>query len=98
MTKLHEYNPAAKAASSARQYWFFCPGCKYTHGFTVDGDKHWKWNGSMDKPTFTPSLLCNKDFPESRCHSYVTDGRIQFLSDCFHTLAGQIVDIPDWED
>lgn len=28
------------------------------------------------------------------CHSFVTDGRIQFLPDCTHPLAGQIVDIP----
>lgn len=31
-----------------------------------------------------------------RCHSFVTDGRIQFLSDCTHELAGQTVDLPDW--
>lgn len=30
------------------------------------------------------------------CHSFVTDGRIQFLSDCTHDLAGQTVDLPDW--
>jgi hypothetical protein len=32
------------------------------------------------------------------CHSFVTDGRIQFLGDCTHRLAGQTVDIPDWPD
>jgi len=32
------------------------------------------------------------------CHSFVTDGRIQFLSDCSHALAGQTVDLPDWPD
>ncbi|TGV39244.1 ammonia monooxygenase, partial [bacterium M00.F.Ca.ET.168.01.1.1] len=26
-----------------------------------------------------------------RCHSFVTDGQIQFLSDCTHALAGQTV-------
>jgi hypothetical protein len=57
----------------------------------------WTWNGSLDKPTFTPSLLCNQDSPESRCHSFVTDGKIQFLSDCHHELAGQTVELPDWE-
>lgn len=31
------------------------------------------------------------------CHSFVTDGKIQFLSDCTHALAGQTVEIPDWE-
>lgn len=30
------------------------------------------------------------------CHSFVTDGRIQFLGDCTHELAGQTVDLPDW--
>lgn len=28
------------------------------------------------------------------CHSFITDGRIQFLDDCTHALAGQIVDLP----
>ena len=31
------------------------------------------------------------------CHSFVTEGRIQFLSDCSHALAGQTVDLPEWE-
>ena len=30
------------------------------------------------------------------CHSFVTDGRIQFLGDCTHPLAGQTVDLPPW--
>ena len=30
------------------------------------------------------------------CHSFVTDGRIQFLGDCTHSLAGQTVDMPDF--
>ncbi|WP_322069982.1 DUF6527 family protein [Paraburkholderia bannensis] len=36
--------------------------------------------------------------PEPRplvCHSFVTDGRIRFLDDCTHKLAGQTVDLPD---
>jgi len=31
------------------------------------------------------------------CHSFVTDGRIQFLNDSTHALAGQTVDLPDWD-
>lgn len=30
------------------------------------------------------------------CHSFVTDGRIEFLSDCTHALAGQAVELPDY--
>ncbi len=31
----------------------------------------------------------------SVCHSFVTDGQIQFLSDCTHALAGQTVPLPE---
>lgn len=31
------------------------------------------------------------------CHSFVTDGRIRFLADCTHALAGQTVDLPEWD-
>lgn len=81
---------------------FVCPGCEYEHAFTVgppDGDRpRWTWNGSFDAPTFHPSLLCNKDIPEARCHSFVADGKIQFLKDCWHKLAGKTVDLPDLGD
>lgn len=82
---------------------FHCPGCGYGHAVTVNGEKNsqgasWSWNGSMDKPTFTPSINCNSDSPPNQCHSFVADGRIQFLPDCFHDLKGQTVDIPDWEE
>lgn len=33
-----------------------------------------------------------------RCHSYIRSGRIQFLNDCSHSLAGQTVELPDWPD
>lgn len=32
-----------------------------------------------------------------RCHSFVRDGRIQFLADCTHALASQTVDLPEWD-
>jgi len=92
--KLYEISPGILV--------FHCPGCGFDHPFHIDGSKHprgqsWKWNGSMDKPTFTPSLLINKSHPQQICHSYVTDGKIQFLGDCFHSLKGQTVEIPEYE-
>lgn len=30
------------------------------------------------------------------CHSFVRDGRINFLGDSTHSLAGQTVDLPPW--
>ncbi len=32
------------------------------------------------------------------CHSYVTDGKIRFLADSAHALAGQTVDLPDMDE
>lgn len=54
----------------------------------------WKWNGSFDKPTFTPSLLIlgDKDGQQiTLCHSVITDGVINFCGDCQHKMAGQSV-------
>jgi hypothetical protein len=31
------------------------------------------------------------------CHSFVTDGRIHYLSDCTYALAGQTVNLPEWD-
>jgi hypothetical protein len=69
----------------------YCPGCKCYHAF----DERWAFNGDFEKPTFAPSMLVNQHRPESRCHSFVTDGKIQFLSDSYHELAGQTVELPD---
>lgn len=72
-------------------YWFYCPGCKRGHGF----DSRWTFNGDIENPTFSPSLLVNGSDSATRCHSFVTDGKIQFLDDCWHELKGKIVDLPD---
>lgn len=36
-------------------------------------------------------------WPCGVCHSFVTDGRIQYLGDCTHALANQTVDLPEIE-
>lgn len=36
------------------------------------------------------------EFQCLHCHSFVTDGQIQFLTDCVHGLAGHTVPLPDW--
>jgi hypothetical protein len=100
MAKLHLVTSNAETGTHGKQaiYLFQCPGCGNAHPFYVP---RWTWNGSMDRPTFTPSLVCNpQDEPGKghRCHSFVTDGRIQFLEDCYHALKGQTVEIPEWED
>lgn len=95
---------------------FTCPGCGENHCVTVAGDDvpHpcWTWNGSVDAPTLSPSILCSgylsitddehdaymagAPLPPQKayvCHSFVRDGRIEFLNDCTHPFAGQTLDL-----
>jgi hypothetical protein len=76
--------------------WFHCPACDAKHAVGT-GPKGWGWNGDADKPTLTPSVLV-RGGGVGQCHSFVTDGRIQFLGDCTHHLAGQTVDLPEIEE
>lgn len=91
------------------QILIFCPGCKFGHAFTTKvtpGSQKscWTWNGSLDSPTFAPSMLVRYPWGEGpngqakemrTCHSYVRDGKIEFLGDCSHDLKGQTVDLED---
>lgn len=95
MAKIADFNNEGRTG-----FIFQCPGCKCAHFVYTDvlGKPQWTWNGSYDKPTFQPSILTCKNDPRHTCHSYVTDGKIQFLDDCYHELKGQTVELPDWED
>lgn len=72
-----------------------CPGCEEGHGVPYHGASGplWHWNGSLETPTIKPSVLVTsfKGEKSYRCHCFVEAGRIRFLSDCTHALAGQTV-------
>ena len=100
-------------AEDGCSFLFMCPGCGYAHQVWVKSNplrnngNHpvWGWNGSMEKPTFTPSLLCNGSMKSEevregyqRCHSFITDGKIHFLCDCSHELVNKTVEMKDWEE
>lgn len=77
-----------------------CPACGNYHKFSPD---RWAFNGDLERPTFSPSMLIKTGpMPGGTqwagkilvCHSFVRDGRIEFLSDCTHSMAGQTVDLP----
>lgn len=102
-------------------YW--CQGCEMKHSIHTKGSAGaWGWNGDVDRPTFTPSVLVTgTDFTEKGeadyeawhaagcpdrggvpfesapvvCHTFITGGQVQFLSDCTHKLAGQTLPLPD---
>jgi hypothetical protein len=113
--------------------YFHCPGCNCEHGiwtekWVKDKDDNgnpiygpvWNFNGDMDKPTFSPSILIRwvdipgdhlpvgedgkfilqedervKGAKDMVCHSFVRDGKIEFLGDCTHKLAGQTIEMED---
>ena len=81
--------------------WFFCKGCDQPHSLNVGPGTgpRWGYNENPEAPTFAPSVLVRWNEREEAkvCHSFVTDGRIQYLNDCTHGLAGQTVDLPEWE-
>ena len=86
-----------------------CPGCETRHVIYVgewtnhDGVKShgWSFDGNVEAPTFNPSLLVYEYKHEDgvvfqpRCHSFIRKGKIQYLSDCGHKLAGQTVELPE---
>lgn len=77
---------------------------------TREGTGNWSWNGDVDKPTLKPSIkttgwvganTCNDDGKPSRkviCHTWVNDGKAQFLDDCTHELVNQTVELLEVED
>ena len=94
-------------------YVFYCPGCKCRHHYYVnkslsDAPGKWVFNGNVDNPTFTPSLVNTTgsyaepsfidppEIPPTRCHLYVTNGVIVFCGDSTHELAGKSVAMADF--
>lgn len=93
---------------------FWCPGCGISHTIQhgAGPGPRWGWNGNVDRPTFTPSVLVTWSEPSDNpdefadttkdvkkaCHTFVTDGRIQYLGDCTHALAGQTVPMVEFPE
>ena len=90
---------------------FICPACKCRHWVydkeTVGHNLCWEFNDNYEKPTIRASVLVWKylfnpktgkhDLEVDRCHSFITDGRIEFLKDSMHKLAGETVELPEIE-
>jgi len=81
------------------EYQFYCPGCKSHHSVTVEQKNQvgarWSFNYDLKSPTIQPSIKVH--YPGYCCHSFVTNGMIQFLSDCTHDLKVKTVELPDIE-
>lgn len=81
-------------------YSFWCPGCEYYHWFQTELAEglpklKWNFNGDMQNPTFSPSLIVNGHGKGIRCHLFLQNGQLKFLSDCHHKLANKTVPLID---
>jgi len=83
-------------------YLVWCLGCDMFHQINskeaADNiQPQWTFDGNMDNPTFSPSLLVRYPWKEEKeqrvCHSFIKDGKWQYLNDCTHELAGQTVEM-----
>lgn len=81
-----------------------CPGCDMPHIVYINHSNptcNWTWNGDLDKPTFSPSLLVRytwgKEQQKHVCHSFIRNGNWEYLNDCTHSMAGKTVPVPDVE-
>jgi hypothetical protein len=100
----------AKLNRAGDRWLFECPGCGCAHFFNdtwqFNGDQDRPSVRPSIKVTGKRSITDEEharimagekvDIPGFVCHSFVTDGKIQFLDDCTHELAGQTVELPDW--
>ena len=78
---------------------FRCPGCGLIHAISILPGR-WSWDQDPYHPTITPSILVKQSLwnaPTIICHSFITGGNIQFLTDSTHALAGRTVELPDYE-
>ena len=92
-------------------YLIECPGCGHCHMFdkrwTFNGDfDKPTFRASMLSKYRHPKGYSNEnpapkgwvgEYVEEICHSFVTDGMIEYLSDCTHELAGKTIELPDFD-
>lgn len=86
---MSEYIRETKEEKGTYEYW--CPGCKRHHFANRK-----TWNINLTTNTLIPSYLLITPRPKGEdmvCHSWVRKGKIQYLNDCTHDLAGKTVDM-----
>lgn len=103
----HPENDCIAIAKSkdGEHFLFKCPGCNESHVIYPDTMKgagaRWKIH-SINPLTISPSLLVRWEWGENydkrRCHSFIKNNQIQFLSDCTHELAGKTVPLEVWDE
>ena len=92
---------SAKLRSTEAGLAHWCPGCDKMHSIPEYrmGWPSWTFDGNVDQPTFSPSVLHywreGEEETEKRCHYFLTAGVLHYCGDSSHPLAGQNVPLPD---
>lgn len=84
--------------------WFWCPGCEGYHMIpvsvgerkhpgTLHPEKTWLWNGSLEKPTISPSVN-----DPGVCHFFIRDGVVSYCADSKHSYAGKKYPLPEFNE
>lgn len=93
-----------KVRESTYGWMIKCPATGYIE---IPKNGKWLWNGDYYSPTFSPSINETTGKPgqsweefkldphPDRNHVFIRDGKIEYLTDCTHNLAGQVVEIPE---
>jgi len=83
---------------------YYCSGCKTYKAIAIKGSGEpgtngWAFNGDLNRPTLSPSILNRSEINNELivCHSFLRDGKIEFLDDCTHELAGKTVELEDYD-
>lgn len=81
----------------------YCVACKGMHNFSVKRPNYlsqrWTWNENIIAPTFFPSMhIVVRDMRKPKfmqsCHYWLRSGRVEFLRDSTHSMAGITISLP----
>lgn len=71
----------------------------HKHGWHNVPANRWHFNGSLEKPTLSPSVRefeydpAQHEQHKTRCHFTITDGKIEYHGDNDHEFKGQKLDL-----
>lgn len=84
------------------EYLIDCVACKCSHCLATkianENGSKWAFNGDVNSPTFHPSLKVTvrpHTLEKLICHSFIKNGKMEYLSDSTHDLAGHTVELPE---
>ena len=95
------FQPYSSKSTTEHGFTWLCPGCGEMHSVPIGGHPrtNWKWNGDLEKPTFSPSVRVrwSNDGDHDRlaniCHFFIRAGVADFCGDCTHEHAGKKLEV-----